>query len=306
MPKIVLFKELWVLKGVPRPNIPGLVECSFNQQDLNSADAFLSMNTDNPYSLNARWRDPIFTAIKETGKPLLVMESPVFRKNLQLTKEGYSTVYRLGWDHYLANGKFNNKNSPSDRWEMFSKLQHLELKPLRPPNTKGNILIILQKPNDSSLKTMLDLWQTQEKYLTYVVDCIRKLYLNRIILRLHPLYKERFKINLSYLTDNIQISNNLKTESRANGGSGLAKDFEDTFFVFGYNSNTLIESVMEGIPTITTDPDAHSREVSVPLYDVYEETADRLQWVYDLSYTQWTLEELATTKPWDHLKGVYF
>jgi len=308
-PLIVLFKELWVLTNTPYPKIPNLRVSNFNMKDVREADAFCTMNIDNPYSLNAPKRNPVYREINTTGKPVLVIESPVFRQNIILKRYAPNTVHRFGWDHFLNIGKFNNANSPSDRWEYFSKKQNLALKEWRDLKEHNEILIPLQKANDSSLISMIKKWGSQEAYLEWIVKELRYLYPNPIVIRPHPLYENRTKIDLSKLGLNVFISSNLRSSSTANGGEGLAKDLEKVFFVVGYNSNTLIETIMAGIPTVTIDKEAHSYSASLhSVRDIFlvDYRKSREQWLYDLSYTQWTHEEMENGKAWEHIKGVYF
>ncbi|HSG32529.1 MAG TPA: hypothetical protein VLB82_13415, partial [Thermodesulfobacteriota bacterium] len=210
-----------------------------------------------------------------------------------------------------ANGKFNNENSPPDRWEFWQKEQGLEVLPWRKPNLSGHILIPLQKENDSSLITLRNRWKTQGNYLDELILNLRKLFDNEIIIRPHPLYPDRTKMNRSTFQqfENVKLSSNLKSSSTANGGEGLEEDLKDVAFVVGYNSNTLVETIMRGIPTVTIDKDAHSYKMSTHPNKIFSEpdyAKDRMQWLYDLSYTQWTSAEIERGKTWKHLKGVYF
>jgi hypothetical protein len=310
-PQVVLFEELWVLKNEPYPKIPNLKVRKFNKTSLKEADAFVSMNIDNPASLNHRWRGPIFHGIKSTGKPVLYFESPVFRQNIKLKRYEINPYRRVGWDHFLRSGKFNNENSPPDRWEFWKKEQNLEIQDWRKPNKDGHILITLQKENDSSLISLRNRWGNQNNYVIELITSLRRYFENKIVIRPHPLYSDRTKLDRKIFSmfDNVELSSNLQSSSTANGGEGLEKDLEGISFIVGYNSNTLIETVMKGIPTVTIDSDAHSHPVSVApnkIYDFNEYSKDRMQWLYDLSYCQWTDKEIQNGTTWAHLKRVYF
>jgi len=90
----------------------------------------------------------------------------------------------------------------------------------------------------------------------------------------------------------------------------LEEDFKDAWAVVGYNSNSLVESTLEGIPTFPLSEESVVWDVSnknklenieKPFIDI-----DRTQWCYDAGYMLWSLEEINNGIAWEHLKGVYF
>ena len=109
------------------------------------ADCFFQVNVKKDKTKNVVEYD----FIKESKKPFLVCESNIFRKNSYLTKNNDYNFYRLGWNHFLRQGNFNNKNSPPDRWNKIKKIQNIEIKDWRKKN--NNILLCLQKAGDSTL-----------------------------------------------------------------------------------------------------------------------------------------------------------
>ena len=129
------------------------------------------------------------------------------------------------------------------------------------------------------------------------------------MIRPHFLYEDRTKIPKELLNENTTVSKNLKSSSTSFGGEGLDKDLSEARCVIGYNSNTLIETTLLGIPTITLDPLSHAYGVSNHSFTDYWNNYKRFerdQWAWDLSYMQWTWEEINTGSAWSHLKGIYF
>jgi hypothetical protein len=77
--------------------------------------------------------------------------------------------------------------------------------------------------------------------------------------------------------------------------------------VVGYNTSTLFESITDGIPTVSLDPDALTGPCSMPLQLLENPPMDidRTQWLYDMAYISWTMDELQQGVAWEHLKGKY-
>ena len=84
-----------------------------------------------------------------------------------------------------------------------------------------------------------------------------------------------------------------------------------------YNSNTLTQSVLEGIPSFCFDPASMAAPVCLKPkvlghQNLFHWSTDpesflpsdkaRGQWLNDLAYTQWTLDEIKNGAAWEHLK----
>ena len=270
-------------------------------------DVFFQINLQKHTNTNSlKLGDRLYRFIKSTNKPVLVCESTPFRKNLtNLVETNNQIYYRLGWHHYLRSGNFNNKNSPGDRWEKIQQNQHIEIKSWK-HNKDGYILLCLQKPLDSSLNR---LYQQYSKYEHWVADAIENIrsYTDRhIVIRMH---KKRKGLDLSFVKNykNVSISKN-NPEKIYEGGNSLQKDFEDAAVVVSYNSNVLIESVCEGIPSIALDPNSQAWPVCNLLSNIESPNLciNRTQWLYNLSYTTWLKEEILDGTAWKHLKPIYF
>lgn len=69
-----------------------------------------------------------------------------------------------------------------------------------------------------------------------------------------------------------------------------------------FNSTAAVEAVLSGIPVVSTDPGAMSWPVSG--HDLHGPLVRpaREAWAWDLAWTQWTVEELASGEAWTHLQ----
>ncbi len=240
----------------------------------------------------------IYNYIKKQNKKILVLEQPVFRKNLSLNDLN-NFYFRLGLWHYAYNlGDFKNKKSPDDRWKIIQNEQDIEVKPWR--NSGEYILILLQNPIDTSLNSLIKKYKTYPKWLDDTISQIRKFSDQEIVIRKHPgfIKSGRFN-NLNFLTEKyrrVSFSKNIHGGNITNGGDNLYKDFSCAKLVVGYNSNSLVEAICEGIPTVTLSEEGFSYPVS------YKEInkkilntkcdIDRKQWLYDCSYAQWKMSEI--------------
>jgi len=249
---------------------------------------------------------PHYQFILDSKKPYIVVESAVFRKNMHQppSKNAY---HRFSWFSYFRDeGWYNNYKCPPDRWNEVKAMQRIEIKPWR--KTGKYVLLILQRPGDSSLKNLLKKYGTYEIFLQSVLTDIRKYTSKPIKIRLHPLRQDvqldiLNKVNL----DGVTISENNKDSKLLEGGNGLQRDFDDAFAVIGFNSNALTESICEGIPTFSLCPSSMAWECSNKDLKNLDtpNTFDRDQWLYNLAYCQWREDEIARGLPIKHLLPLY-
>ena len=305
-PLIVGIKECF--RNHPLPDLPFFQLVSFHDKDkLEAADIFVQNNI---LEQKRKKMIPYYKYIRDSGKPYLCVEAAVFRKNM-VPPPNPKAYHRWSWFSYFRNeGDYNNQNCPPDRWLRIQKEQNIEIKDWR---DKGDyILLIMQRPGDSSLKNLMAKYSTYENFIRSIITEIRA-YTNRPIrVRLHPARRDRQieilnKLNLP----NIEISPNTqgaKVAGGGEGGSGLEEDFKNAKVVVGFNSNALTESICEGIPTFSLCPSSMAWECSntdLAKIETPNINIPREQWLYNLSYCQWTEEEIAIGEPWFHLKSKY-
>ena len=290
----------------PLPNLDNFVLVPWEDQaTIRSADVFIQANIKECKLKNL---DTQYEYIRNSGKPFLVTESPVFRQNMP-AKNQYN---RWSWFSYFQDeGDYCNEDSPSDRWLKISKEQNLIVEPWQ-NNSDGHILLCLQRPGDSSLHRILIKKKQDYKYWIWkTVRDIRRYTDRKIVIRLHPFRRETVLNMLFAIEDtfkNIEISENTSgmiTFGGGNGGDGLIKDIEGAYCAVGLNSNVLTETVMAGIPTFSLCSGSMAwsvsnhflRDINSPIMEF-----DRTQWLYNLSYCQWSEDEIEQGLPWEHLK----
>jgi len=271
--------------------------CNFDaakRLDMKNVDAFIQTNVLGFIKNNMKDQHDFMDS---TGKPRIVVEQAVFRKNIDFDKPE-TNYYKVGLNHFTYNeGKFFNHNSPSDRWEKIQKEQDIEIKPWRQDRYDDSkyILLLLQNPIDTSLNPLYERGEKYEEWVSKTIKQIRNITGKKIKVRLHPRFQSRFeKFDLSEAD---MISNNYDGWNKSNGGNSLYEDFKKAWACVTFSSNAATEAVCEGIPVINLDNSSFSWPVSYHTLDiltnpVIECNFDRTQWLYDCAYTQWTLEEI--------------
>ncbi len=300
-PTVVGFSEL-NLFGI-QFNMSNWHMIDFDDTLKDRADVFFQINVQKDKTKKVK----SYNYIKQQHKPILVCESNLFRKNSYPITDN-RCYYRLGWDHFLRCGNFNNKNSPSDRWKHIQKLQNLQVKDWR--TTGDYIVIVLQKPGDSTLNSLYKTYGTYENWIQKTIDQIRKYTNRKIVIRPHLHTTKLNYKQFESIDNNIEISNVFKNRTKIEGGKSLEHDYANAYAVVGYNSNSLVESTLEGIPTFAMSDESVVWDVSnmnkLQLIETPNRNIDRTQWLYDAAYMIWTKEEIANGTAWNHLKGVYF
>jgi len=271
--------------------------CNFDaakRLDMKNVDAFVQTNVLGFIKNNMKDQHDFMDS---TGKPRIVVEQAVFRKNIDFDKPE-TNYYKVGLNHFTYNeGKFFNHNSPSDRWKRIQKEQDIEIKPWRHDRYDDSkyILLLLQNPIDTSLNPLYERGEKYEEWVSKTIKQIRNITGKKIKVRLHPRFQSRFeKFDLSEAD---MVSNNYDGWNKSNGGNSLYEDFEKAWACVTFSSNAATEAVCEGIPVINLDNSSFSWPVSYHTLDiltnpVIECNFDRTQWLYDCAYTQWTLEEI--------------
>ena len=81
------------------------------------------------------------------------------------------------------------------------------------------------------------------------------------------------------------------------------EDLKDCWAVVTFNSNSAVEAAIEGIPVFAFDRGSMALPIANWKWDALESpgTPRRKQWLQDLAYCQWTLDEMREGQAWRHL-----
>lgn len=203
--------------------------------------------------------------LRDQGHDVLVMERAYLGDRFRW--------YSLAWNGLNGNGRFiGGQEDAGARFQQhFGNL----MKPWREGGEY--ILLIGQVPGDASLQGM-----NMMPWYEHVAAQAKAIHGLPVLFRPHPVALQRGFIQQPQGTK--QSFGDL--HEALNGAKACVT----------FNSNTGVESVLYGVPTIVHDPGSMAWDVSG--HDLYSITRpDRTHWANQLAWKQWTLEEIASGLP---------
>jgi len=276
----------------------GITECN--------GDAFVTYGSDMTGTdvavIFGSWKDrpanwhKCKNTIVSSGKPFVVIETPLIGRG-PVTDILQDSWYRIGVNGFLADtGRFfrQNKNYSADRWNKIKHQLGVELKPWRDPQEGNYIVVALQLPGDASLRG-IDI----SKWAAETVQTLRSYTSRPIIVRTPQLDREFDKENILNITRIEGVS--LVRGTREN----LFTMIDNAYATVTYSSGFGIDSVIRGIPTIAMDPGNFAYSLGnnkLSQINNLVRSSDREQWLYNLSWAQWSHEEIRSGEAWYHIK----
>lgn len=219
-------------------------------------------------------------------KPFLIFEGQLWGKNIENIKNQYQRCGLFSQTPDL--GEFNNKNSPPNRWNMFlARSKNTLIKDWR---ENGNHILFAMNNTGGSSNRGVDIIQwTCDKIMT-----IRTFTDRAILLRPYRLTDPE-KDKLLNFTKNIK---NLSFSSK-----GLEEDLINAHSMVCYTTTSAVTSILLGIPVFTDHPACWAYPVANKDLSLIETPIlyNRDQWLYDLSYAQWHLDEIKLGVFWNHI-----
>ena len=216
----------------------------------------------------------IWDKAKAAGKNIIVLEVGGLNRGITW-KVGLNGINR---DAYF--GGLHNNSSRADALGLF-------LKPWK-DNKNGPIIIACQH-------SMSQQWRHQKKPASWVFDTIneiRKHTDKQIIIRPHP----RCRVDgIEYEFKNVKIQYPIRIP---NSYDDFDFEIDDAYAVVNWSSNPATKAIMEGIPAFV-GPSSLAYDVgNINLKDISNpKKPDRQQWLNDLAYTEWTVEEISKGIP---------
>jgi len=249
-------------------------------------DFFIQTNIYNQFKPDG----DLYKAIQKTGKPILVVESPVLRF---INDEIYKW-YRLSWNSYLFPEAVYPIKNNNDRWEWIKQEYNLQIKDWQ--TTGSSITIALQKFSDSSLNSLYD-EHTKKPFPKYVewldsvIEQVNHIGFKKIILRPHPLnnHTQNRKLSDKYIKQTISRDENLVADYKC---------------VLTYNSLYAIDCLYNGIPVISlSDTSLQNQFARYNINDIANPPRpDNREEIFSkLSYCQWREDEVRSGVPFAEL-----
>lgn len=215
----------------------------------------------------ACWGWRIGKALRAMGHEVLVMERGYIGDRFAWTS--------LGWNGLNGRATFY----PRDDERRFAD----NFAPLLQAWKEGGeyVLLIGQVPGDASLGGMdLTRWYQENARAAH------KAYGLPVWFRPHPIAAQRgIKVQLAGIAH----------VDRGTLADALAK----AAVVVTFNSNTAVESVLAGVPTVTLDMGSMARPVSSTAISGSLWKPDRTVWANRLAWCQWTMDEIKSGAAWE-------
>lgn len=203
--------------------------------------------------------------LKPYYKKIVVVERGYFKDRM--------AYYSLGIGGLNGRADFNNNNSPSDRW-----LNHgVDIKDW---NRDGEYYIVMgQVDGDQSIKGV-DMNNWYRKISDELMEKTDK----PVYFRAHPLSRKY-----------IDCLQTMEGE--------LSVALSNACGVVTYNSNSGVDAILSGVPTMAQDRGSMTWGVCAKSVNQLIDYTypGRAQWAYNLAYTQWNIDELIDGTAWNHL-----
>lgn len=146
-------------------------------------------------------------------------------------------------------------------------------------------LLIGQVPGDCALAGIDDI----KKWTQHITDVLNKKGVS-VVYRPHPVMVQR--------RDNFCPKGAIKSQKTLHG------DLSGARCCVTFNSTTGVESVLDGVSTIAFDNGSMAWPMASHSLDDPLICPVRDQWMWNLAYTQWSMDEIASGEAWCYVKSV--
>lgn len=241
------------------------------------------------YTLQDNLRSMIIKSLTKHGIPRIFVDSNI----LQYSNPSPSHT----WHRYSMNSVYPNTGVyffdelDREKWSIYSKFHNVTLKPYREDGS--HILIFCQRPKGWNL-----FGNDQERWLDKTITKIKKHSERPIVIRMHPGDGTRFKqieVLKARYGNSVHISEN----------PSIIQDLHDCWCTVGYNSTPNVVSLIEGVPSIITDPlHSWSNGISGEKLNSIENPImpDRDEWLHKIANIHWSNYEVITGKLWGKIR----
>lgn len=285
------------IEGVNRCGDKGIVSNSWNivPADVAVLQGFVHEKPQKHRHLMLR--KSVFETQQKRNKRTMIVDSSLF---LYADPQQSKNYLRYGYDGIFPNTAEYCWDKPDPlRWEVIKKDLGIELKPWRLGGGRY-ILVCCQRDGGWSMGGM-----KVTAWLQHVIQEIRKFTKKEIRIRFHPGDKTTIQ-HKALVRQWINTGLNEFRNIVISGAKDIRDDFALAHAVVGHNSSPTVASVIEGIPTLVTDPDkAQIKGVNLPKWEDIENPQEynREEWIRRIAQIHWTLDEVKAGMAWKHLRN---
>jgi len=220
------------------------------------------------YKTNTIYRKQVINFQKKNNNKILILELGFINRDL---------YYSVGFNNSLGNGYYGDidVNDNSRSLKLNYKLENYK------DNKDGHILICGQIPTDCQVNGI-----NYYDFIHKLILDIQKISTKRIILRNHPKLKRKNQLwKLKY--NNFEISQN----------KDLKDDFNRAVCIVSYNSNSLLDALLYGLPIICLNDKSIVHNLANHTIDSINElkypSKEEIQQILNyISFCQWNKEEI--------------
>lgn len=206
-------------------------------------------------------RGEVIRKQRQRNKDVVVLETGYINRG-----DGENHHYACGLNGLNGRADFKNKNMPDDRLSLLN----LKVSPWRASGK--HVLLCGQVPWDASVEGTDHIQWLKDTY-----EALKLATWRPVVYRPHPDI-EKPAVPLEAVLDG-------------------------SWAVVTYNSNSAVDALIKGIPVFAFDEGSMAYSVSNKDLSLISEPRlfDRVQWLSDLAYSQWTPDEMREGKTWAHL-----
>lgn len=245
---------------------------------------------------NAKGIHEVRQNIIDNCRTVIINETPLLGRTI--TKQ--HTWHRIGvGGHLYKAGDFNAVGKDDRRINQYKNQWNLKFKPWR--SSGDHIVLGLQLPGDSSLR--------KQDLSDWAINAIDELLANtdkNIRIRTHPAFSEDDHCQIINLYKHVGKLGTDRVKFSYGNMVTWDQDLKDCHCVVTYSSGLSIDAIDNGVPVIATDQanfayDISSRYISEINNLKMISDQEKQQWYNDLSYCQWSSDEIILGLPWNHL-----
>eukprot|EP00899_Mesostigma_viride_P006236 jgi/Mesvir1/15613/Mv03220-RA.1 len=233
---------------------------------------------------------PYMTLFQMEDKATLVVEYPLIHSYLK-NKVNDQRFYSLVWNGLNGNG-FRPRGMPSDRWDRLFR-PYVDVRAWREnkDNLTGELVVIIgQQRLDPSLDPIRARFGDPNNWYQNVTDRLNELFPEtRVVFRPHP-YPNHVDVERPRLKDGTRPPKGAIFDAT----TPLDELIDKAFCVVTMTSGVGAMAVIRGTPVVAYDPLSTAWEVTS--HDVADmrdlRRPDRTQWLNDLAYAQWDMDEI--------------
>ncbi len=231
------------------------------------------------FGVKARMR---FEAYRAAGVQTVMIDKGYYRGRIAIAGGKVSKFWRVAVNAHHPTSYLMSLRAPADRWNDLG----VEVRPWR---TDGHQVVLAGSSGKFHAFNQLI---EPTAYATGIVEALRGLSDRPIIYRPKPSWRDAVPIDGAAFSPPKQE---------------IAKVLKGAWAMVTNGSNACFESVLAGIPVIVLG-DAVAKPISsTTLGDIVAprlaDDTERQQWLHNLAYCQWTIDEMATGQAFEHAKA---